>query len=81
MNDRTDEGYATAEAAVALPALLVVLSLAIGVLVSVGAHEPGHRKFPHFRGCADGKFHAEEFDLKAVNKALERVRWPVKHRR
>ncbi|MCU1596210.1 MAG: TadE-like [Frankiales bacterium] len=32
-----DDGYATAEAAVALPALLVVLSLALGVLVSVGA--------------------------------------------
>jgi hypothetical protein len=33
---RRDDGYATAEAAVALPALLVVLALAIGVLVSVG---------------------------------------------
>jgi hypothetical protein len=37
MNDHDgDDGYATAEAAVALPALLVVLALAIGVLVSVG---------------------------------------------
>ena len=32
-----EDGYATAEAAVALPALLVVLALAVGVLVSVGA--------------------------------------------
>lgn len=31
-----DDGYATAEAAMALPALLVVLALAVGVLVSVG---------------------------------------------
>jgi hypothetical protein len=34
---RHDDGYATAEAAVALPALLVVLALAVGVVVSVGA--------------------------------------------
>ena len=34
---RDEDGYATAEAAVALPALLVVLALAVGVLVSVGA--------------------------------------------
>ena len=35
---RPDEGgYATAEAAVALPALLAVLGLALGVVVSVGA--------------------------------------------
>jgi hypothetical protein len=33
----TDHGYATAEAAVALPALLLVLALAVGVVVSVGA--------------------------------------------
>lgn len=32
-----EDGYATAEAAVALPALLVVLALAVGVVVSVGA--------------------------------------------
>ena len=30
-----DEGYATAEAAVALPALLVVLGLAVGAVVTV----------------------------------------------
>jgi hypothetical protein len=32
-----EDGYATAEAAVALPALLAVLSLAIGAVVTVGA--------------------------------------------
>jgi Flp pilus assembly protein TadG len=32
-----DEGFATAEAAVVLPALVLVLVLAIGVVVSVGA--------------------------------------------
>lgn len=32
-----DDGYATAEAAVAIPALLVVLALAVGVVVCVGA--------------------------------------------
>ena len=43
--------------------------------------EPGHEEFSHFRGWAGGKFHAEEFDLKAVNTILERMRWPVKHER
>jgi hypothetical protein len=43
--------------------------------------QPGHEEFAHYRGWADGKFHAEEFDLTAVNKTLERIRWPVKHRR
>jgi hypothetical protein len=43
--------------------------------------EPGHEEFSHFRGWAGGKFHAEEFDVKAVNKILERMRWPVRHRR
>jgi hypothetical protein len=37
MRDRAQDGYATAEAAVALPALLVVVSLAVGVIVTVGA--------------------------------------------
>lgn len=34
---RRDRGYATAEAAVAIPALMAVLALAIAVVVSVGA--------------------------------------------
>lgn len=32
-----DEGFATAEAAVVLPALMAVLAMAIGVVVAVGA--------------------------------------------
>jgi hypothetical protein len=43
--------------------------------------QPKHEEFDHFRGWAGGKFHAEEFDLKAVNAVLSRLRWPVKHRR
>lgn len=43
--------------------------------------QPGHKEFEHYRGWAGGKFHAEEFRLKAVNKMLERMRWPVRHRR
>ena len=43
--------------------------------------EPGHEEFSHFRGWGGGKFHAEEFDLKAVNTILERMRWPVRHGR
>jgi len=43
--------------------------------------EPGHEEFEHFRGWAGGEYHAEEFDLKAVNEILERMRWPVKDRR
>jgi hypothetical protein len=43
--------------------------------------QPGREEFAHFRGWAGGKFHAEEFDLKAVNKLLGRMPWPVKHRR
>ena len=37
--------------------------------------KPGHEEFSHFRGWAGGKFHAEEFDLAAVNKALGKMRW------
>jgi Plasmid pRiA4b ORF-3-like protein len=43
--------------------------------------QPGHEEFEHFRGWAGGKFHAEEFALKAVNDILGRMRWSVKHRR
>ena len=41
----------------------------------------GHKEFEHFRGWAGGKFHAEEFDVKAVNKRLARMQWPVRHKR
>ncbi len=42
--------------------------------------EPGHEESEHFRRWGGGKFFAEEFDLKAVNDALEQKRWPVKLR-
>jgi hypothetical protein len=43
--------------------------------------EPGHEEFEHYREWAGNPVHAEEFDLKAVNEILERMRWPVRHRR
>jgi hypothetical protein len=43
--------------------------------------EPGHEEFEHFRGWAGGTFHAEEFNVMAVNEVLERMRWPKRHRR
>jgi hypothetical protein len=43
--------------------------------------EPGHDDFTHFRGWAGGKFHAENFNVNAVNEILSRMRWPVRHRR
>ena len=43
--------------------------------------EPGHDEFTHFRGWAGGTFHAEQFDMMAVNYNLERMRWPVRHKR
>lgn len=43
--------------------------------------EPGHEVSERFREWAGGTFHAEEFDLKSVNKVLEGMRWPVKHGR
>ncbi len=39
--------------------------------------EPNHREFSNLRGWAGGTFHAEEFDLEAINKALGRIRWPA----
>jgi hypothetical protein len=43
--------------------------------------EPGHEEFDHYREWAGNPVHAEEFDLKAVNDILSRMRWPVRHRR
>jgi len=42
--------------------------------------EPGHEECEHYRQWAGDPVHAEEFDLKAVNEILERMRWPVRHR-
>ena len=43
--------------------------------------EPRHEESERFREWAGGTFHAEEFNLKVVNQVLERMRWPVRHRR
>jgi hypothetical protein len=43
--------------------------------------DPAHEEFEHFRQWAGDPVHAEEFDLKAVNEILERMRWPMRHRR
>jgi Plasmid pRiA4b ORF-3-like protein len=43
--------------------------------------DPGHEDSERFREWAGGEFHAEEFDVKAVNEILSRMRWPVGHRR
>jgi hypothetical protein len=42
---------------------------------------PGHEEFEHFRGWAGGAFHAEEFNVMAVNDILDRMRWPKRHKR
>ena len=43
--------------------------------------EPGHEVPERFRAWTGGAFHPEEFDVKVVNTILERMRWPVRHRR
>lgn len=43
--------------------------------------DPKHEEFEHYRQWAGNPVHAEEFDLKAVNNTLSRMRWPVRHRR
>jgi hypothetical protein len=42
--------------------------------------EPGHEESERFREWAGGTFYAEEFDVRVVNRVLEQMRWPVKHR-
>ena len=42
--------------------------------------DPTHEEYEHLVGWAGGHF-IDEFDLKAVNKKLSRMRWPVRHRR
>jgi hypothetical protein len=41
----------------------------------------GHEESNRFREWAGGKFHAEDFSVKAVNEVLDRMRWPLRHRR
>jgi len=42
--------------------------------------EPGHDEFEHYREWAGDPVHAEEFNVAAVNKILERMRWPKRRR-
>jgi hypothetical protein len=42
--------------------------------------DPTHEEYEHLVGWAGGHF-IDEFDLKAVNQILARMRWPVRHRR
>ena len=43
--------------------------------------DPANDEFKHLVGWACRPFHAEEFDMKAVNGKLSRMKWPVRHRR
>lgn len=43
--------------------------------------DPKHEEFEHYRQWAGDPVHAEEFDMRAVNGTLSRMRWPVRHRR
>jgi hypothetical protein len=43
--------------------------------------DPDHEDAERFREWAGGSYHAEEFDLEAVNDVLNRMRWPIRHRR
>jgi hypothetical protein len=43
--------------------------------------DPTHEEYEHLVGWAGGPFHAEEFDVKAVNEILARMRWRYRHRR
>jgi hypothetical protein len=42
--------------------------------------DPKHEDYEEYVGWAGGHF-LDEFDLKAVNEVLSRMRWPVRHRR
>ncbi len=43
--------------------------------------QPGHEEFEHYRRWAGDSFQPEEFNPKAVNEALSKMRFPVRHRR
>jgi Plasmid pRiA4b ORF-3-like protein len=43
--------------------------------------DPTHQEYEHLVRWAGGPFQAEEFDVKAVNKTLSRMRWPIRHKR
>ena len=42
--------------------------------------DPAHEQYEHFVGWAGGHFQ-DDFDMKAVNNILERMRWSIRHRR
>lgn len=42
--------------------------------------DPTHEEYEHYLGWAGGHF-VDEFDVKAVNTTLGRMRWPRKHKR
>ena len=43
--------------------------------------DPTHEEYDHYVEWAGGPFQAEEFNAMAVNDALSRMRFPVRHRR
>jgi hypothetical protein len=43
--------------------------------------DPKHEEYEDLVSWAGGPFQADEFDLKAVNETLSRMRWPVRHKR
>ncbi len=43
--------------------------------------DPAHEEYEHLVGWAGGPFQAGEFNAKAVNGVLSRMRWPIRHRR
>lgn len=43
--------------------------------------DPGHEDFERFREWSGASFQPEEFDVRAVNLKLSRLRWPIRHRR
>ena len=43
--------------------------------------QPDHEEFDHYRNWAGSEFEPEKFDLKKVNETLDRMRWPLRHRR
>jgi Plasmid pRiA4b ORF-3-like protein len=42
--------------------------------------DPTHDEYEHYVGWAGGHF-LDEFDMKAMNEILARMRWPVRHKR
>ena len=43
--------------------------------------DPAHEEYESYLTWVGGSLQAEEFDLKAVNEVLSRMRWPARHRR